>query len=146
MDILSRIAGRKTYLDVNVFIYALEGLPEVSHALAALFKAIDSTAIQTVTSELALAEALIKPIQNKNIQHQACYEMAIRSRRGLQVVPVLRTILLEAARLRGTTGLRLPDAIHLPTALSSGCEVFLTNDHRIKHTGLETLLLQDFVR
>ncbi len=146
MDILSRIAGRKTYLDVNVFIYALEGFPEVSHALAALFKAIDSAAIQTVTSELALAEALIKPIQNKNIQHQACYEMAIRSRRGLQVVPVLRTILLEAARLRGTTGLKLPDAIHLATALSSGYEVFLTNDHRIKHTGLETLLLQDFAR
>jgi predicted nucleic acid-binding protein len=146
LDILSWIAGRKTYLDVNVFVYALEGFPEVSHALAALFKAIDSAAIQTVTSELALAEALIKPIQNKNIQHQAFYEMAIRSRRGLQVVPVLRTILLEAARLRGTTGLKLPDAIHLATALSSGCEVFLTNDHRSKHTGLETLLLQDFAR
>ncbi|WP_299429966.1 type II toxin-antitoxin system VapC family toxin [uncultured Meiothermus sp.] len=146
MDILSRIAGRKTYLDVNVFIYALEGFPEVSHALETLFKAIDSAAIQTVTSELALAEALIKPIQNTNIQHQAFYEMAIRSRRGLEVVPVLRTILLEAARLRGTTGLKLPDAIHLATALSSGCEVFLTNDHRIKHAGLKTLLLQDFAR
>lgn len=144
MDILSRIAGRKTYLDVNVFIYALEGFPEVEHALEVLFKAIDTAAFQTVTGELSLAEALVKPIENKNVQHQAVYEGAIRNRKGLEVVPVSRRILLEAAQLRGTIALKLPDAIHVATALQSGCEVFLTNDDRIKHSSFEVLLLRNF--
>lgn len=144
MEILNRIAGRKTYLDVNVFIYALEGFPQVEQTLEALFKAIDSAELQTVTSELSLAEALIRPIENNNLQHQAIYQSAIRSRTGLEVVPVSRSILLEAARLRGTVGLKLPDAIHVATALQTDCEVFLTNDDRIQHPGLEVLLLRDF--
>ena len=144
MDILSRIAGRKVYCDVNIFIYALEGFPEIEVALKALFKSIDTGIIQAVTSELALAEALIKPFENHNVQHQAIYDAAIRNRKGLEVVPISRNILIEAARLRGTTGLKLPDAIHVTTALQSGCAVFLTNDDRIKHPNLDFILLREF--
>jgi len=45
--------------------------------------------------------------------------------------PVDRSVLIDAARLRGRTGLRLPDAIHASTALASGCDTFLTNDRRL---------------
>ncbi|MBF6594329.1 MAG: PIN domain-containing protein [Thermaceae bacterium] len=145
MGILSRIAGRKTYLDTNVFIYALEGFPGTETVLEELFKAIDGGSIQTVTSELSLTEALIKPIQNGNVQHQAIYEAAIRSRKGLEVVPVSRSVLLEAAQLRGTTNLKLPDAIHAATATLSGCAVFLSNDDQIKHPSLELILLREFI-
>ena len=145
MDILSRIAARKVYCDVNIFIYALEGFPEIEAALKALFKGIDTGTIDAVTSELALAEALIKPFENRNVQHQAIYDAAIRNRKGLEVVPVSRNVLIEAARLRGTSGLKLPDAIHVATALQSGCAVFLTNDDRIKHPNLEVVLLREFM-
>ncbi len=50
----------------------------------------------------------------------------------LEVVPINRTILIESARLRSTTNLRLPDAIHVATAILSGCETFLTNDKRLE--------------
>ena len=145
MGILSRIAGRKTYLDTNVFIYTLEGFPGIEDALKELFKAIDAGAVQTVSSELSLAEVLIKPIQNKNVQHQAIYEAAIRSRKRLEVVPVSRSVLLEAARLRGTTNLRPPDTIHAATATLSGCTGFFSNDGRIKRPSLELILLREFI-
>jgi predicted nucleic acid-binding protein len=42
-------------------------------------------------------------------------------------------ILEAAARLRASSpGLHTPDAIHLATAMDASCEVFLTNDRRMK--------------
>jgi predicted nucleic acid-binding protein len=42
----------------------------------------------------------------------------------LQVVPVDGSIFLAAARLRATTSLKLPDAIHLATADRYRCDSF----------------------
>ena len=50
----------------------------------------------------------------------------------LAMVPVSRTILIDAARLRANSGLRLPDAIHVATAVAAGCPIFLSNDRRLK--------------
>jgi predicted nucleic acid-binding protein len=50
----------------------------------------------------------------------------------LSVLSVERTILIEAARLRGRLVLRLPDAMHVATAAAAGCDVLLSNDRRLK--------------
>ena len=41
---------------------------------------------------------------------------------------VIRPLLVESARLRASTGLRLPDAIHLAAAREAGCSTLVTND------------------
>ncbi|MEY4531807.1 MAG: hypothetical protein RLZZ156_2528, partial [Deinococcota bacterium] len=41
--------------------------------------------------------------------------------------------------------LKTPDAIHLATALETGCEVFLTNDTRIKSPDLEIITLSSLI-
>lgn len=43
-----------------------------------------------------------------------------------------RAILRGAAKLRASTNVRLPDAIHLATATAAGCDSFLTNDHHLQ--------------
>lgn len=43
-----------------------------------------------------------------------------------------RAILIEAARLRSSLRIRLPNAIHVATAMLAACELFLTNDQRIR--------------
>ncbi|MGH8006021.1 MAG: type II toxin-antitoxin system VapC family toxin, partial [Candidatus Binatia bacterium] len=40
-------------------------------------------------------------------------------------------IMERAAEVRAKYGFKTPDAIHLGAAVVSGCEVFLTNDHRL---------------
>ena len=52
MGIIDKIAGRRTYLDVNVFIYALEAHPGYLRLVTEIFQAIDHGQISAVTSEL----------------------------------------------------------------------------------------------
>ena len=54
------LSGR-IYLDTNIFIYALEGYRIFRTALATLFDALDRQELTAVTSELTLAEVLMKP-------------------------------------------------------------------------------------
>lgn len=54
-------------------------------------------------------------------------------------------ILIQAGILRGKTGMKTPDAIHVATAIASKCKIFLTNDRRIKMPkGLDKVLLSDY--
>ena len=65
---------------------------------------------------------------------------------GLVVAPVSRAVLVEAARLRPTTRMKLPDAIHAATARLSGSTVLLTNDAGIAAVaGVEVVRLSEAV-
>lgn len=55
-------------------------------------------------------------------------------------MPVDRSILVAAARLRAQLTLRLPDAIHVATALAADCELFVSNDRRVRLPDSMTLL------
>ena len=125
------LTGR-IYLDTNVFVYALEGYDQFRLPLTELFATIDQGLLQAVTSELTLAEALVKPLLDRNPEREAVYHRILRSSSHLLVMPVTRDILVTAAHLRAEQGLKLPDAIHAATAQLSGCQQFLTNDSRFK--------------
>lgn len=67
MGILDAIQGNRVYLDTNIWIYASEGYPVFIHDLTQLFQSIDRSNLNPVTSELLLAEALVKPFQNQDL-------------------------------------------------------------------------------
>jgi predicted nucleic acid-binding protein len=79
MGILSAITGSFVYLDANIFIYALEAFPEYASELTVLFEAIDRGQFQAVTSELTLAETLVKPLMDGDVAKQVVYEQAVQS-------------------------------------------------------------------
>jgi predicted nucleic acid-binding protein len=125
------ILSGRVYLDTNIFIYALEGYPAFRPILTTLFNALDRGELTAVTSELTLAEVLVKPLLDRHAERQAAYLQVLRPSTSLQVVPVSRDILLAAARLRADANLKLPDAIHAATAQLTSCDQFLTNDARL---------------
>ena len=145
MGLIEALGGRRTYLDANVFVYAVEGGTPFDEVLGDLFGWVARAEQEGLTSELTLAEALVKPFADGDVERQAAFERAVRTQGGLSVAPVTRAVLVEAARLRAVvTSLKLPDAIHAATALRHGCAVFLTNDRRIKALpGLDVLHLAD---
>lgn len=147
MGILDALRGRRTYLDTNVFIYALEGFPAFTEQLSLLFAAIERGEALCVTSQLTLAELLVKPFRDGDRAKETTCRQAIQNRPGLAVIPVGLEILVEAARRRAAENLRIPDAIHLATAISGGCGAFLTNDERLtSRKGLDVLLLAEQCR
>jgi predicted nucleic acid-binding protein len=144
--ILNTIRGERVYLDTNVFIYAIEGYPEFVDELNEFFDSIDAGNMRAFTSELTLAEVLVRPLRDANLEIQTAYQQALQSSEGLEVVPVSRDVLIEAARLRAVANLRLPDAIHGATAILTGCETFLTNDRRLAAVpGVEVVLLSEVI-
>lgn len=97
---LSSISKGIFYLDANVFIYALEAHPEFIGQVTALFEVIAATGSTSVTSELTLAECLVKPFQKQDVGAQMQYEQHISPSEALLVIPVSRQILKDAAQLR----------------------------------------------
>ena len=133
MGITNHLKGDRVYLDTNIFIYALEGFPDYVDTLTALFSEIDEGTLKAVTSELTLAEVLVKPLIDKNHHLQIIYQEAIQSSDYVDVIPIDRHILIEAAKIRAqSTTIHLPDAIHLATARMNHCTTFITNDKRLK--------------
>lgn len=153
MGLLKKLAGKKVYLDTNVFIYTVEQVVPWAARTVEVLKAIDNGELSAATSELSLAEALVKPFQLGNEQAIRAYRGIFQTRASLRVVPIERGILVDAARLRGaclrgadTARAKLPDAIHTATALVEGCEVILTNDRRFhSFPEINKLYLRDFL-
>lgn len=145
MGPLNAVAGRTVYLDANVVIYAVEDMPPHATKLKELFNRFDRGELHAVTSELTLAEVLVRPIRDQRPQARAAYERLLRQSAALTIAPVTRDVLTLAAELRAALPpLKLPDAIHVATSLLRGCTTVLTNDVRFETVpGLPVLLLSN---
>jgi predicted nucleic acid-binding protein len=99
-----------------------------------------------VTSELTLAELLVKPYRDQDLAQPAQYKKAIANRQNFFIVPILRDLLIDAAEVRANTQLKLPDAIHAATALRTDCTTFITNDRQLKKlTHIPVVLLSEVI-
>ena len=143
MGSLAERLGPKVYLDANFFIYVLEAAEPWARAAREVLEALDRGELTAVTSELSLAECLVKPLELRHSDIAEAYLEFLNDHHFLAIGPVTREILIEAARLRGLSRIKLPDAIHAATALQKGCSSFLTNDDRLKIEGIEVLRWQD---
>jgi predicted nucleic acid-binding protein len=132
MGSLESIPGPRVYLDANIFIYYLEDFPQFAPVLDSLFRRLDRGELHAVTSELTLAEILVKPLQAADATAVSTYQSFLGGSSSLTVAPVTRDILIAAARLRAGSSLKLPDAIHAATSLQHRCTSYLTNDQRLR--------------
>jgi predicted nucleic acid-binding protein len=122
----------RVYLDANVFIAAFEHVGAHSDHAWWLIRAIENGEIIAATSEITLAEILVKPFERGQTDLADGYEKMISSGSHFEVLPVRRDILMGAAGLRARrTSIRLPDAVHIATAQALSCSVFISNDRRL---------------
>jgi predicted nucleic acid-binding protein len=127
------------YIDANPFIYVIEGGDTIAAPIKALFASLRERPGLAVTSELTLAEVLPKAPLPK---HRRSYFNLMIWSGIIDLRPVSRAILIETADYRkaaatkradgSDTMPKLPDAIHVVTAIRSGCKNFLSSDARIK--------------
>jgi predicted nucleic acid-binding protein len=121
----------RVYFDTNVFILLVEGEPERAAIIRRLFDELRKYDSSAVTSELTLGEVLAPP------RRKGALELHIKKRIYLdlivwsgfiELIPVSRDLLIETANLRNVSRHKLPDAVHVVSAIRSRCTYFLSND------------------
>lgn len=116
------------YLDSCVILYALNEDPKFGPPARAALAELRQQHLQPVISALVRLECLVQPMA------KADSERLHRTHCFLQLFPVLAiqdSTFELATELRARHRLRTPDALHLATALSHGCQSLITNDQRL---------------
>jgi len=122
---------QRVYLDANILIYLVEGAPGQRRPVELLLQPLQAAGARFITSELSLAEVLVHPIRGSNDRLVSLYEQQIDEE--LSTEPISRQVLVLAARMRAETpSRRMPDAIHIATAVLTGAHTFVTGDKGIK--------------
>ena len=126
-------ASRRIYLDSNIFIRMLENKDDSAAALLQLLGgALRGREPCFATSELTLAELLVKPYRDANVELMETYDRWTTASRNIQVAGVGRNVLKRAALMRANFPvLKLPDAIHIASAITLECSHLLTADLRL---------------
>ncbi len=119
----------RIYLDSAPLIYLVEN---VAPYAAALMTRLAAPNTFQVCSELTRLECRVKPIRDSEPALLAAFDSYFANIITL-VLPLSRQTIDQATELRARYGLKMPDALHLAAAISAGCDLFLTNDPRLKH-------------
>ncbi len=130
--------GDLVVVDTAPLIYILENHPAFASLFQGLFEAADQGRLQIAVSTISVAELLVGPLKEGKDALAKRYEKALGN---FDLVAVSTDIAVTAARLRATTGLRLPDALQAATALEVGAAALITHDRDFsKLSGLKILL------
>ena len=137
--------GATLFVDSQVLIYTVERVPRYWAILSLFWDDVLDAIVSVTISELALLECLVRLLRLGDPMMTAAFEDFF-TRPGIAIVPIDRTILREAARLRADRkALRTPDSIQLATARLRGVSYFLSNDRNLRVApGLNVLILDDF--
>jgi predicted nucleic acid-binding protein len=90
---LIELLGIRVYIDANIVIYAVEGFAAHERVIRALLTAMDDGEITAVTSELTLAEVLVKPKRDVDERLVTAYRTFLEPTSALSLIPVDRAVL-----------------------------------------------------
>ena len=121
----------RIYWDSMLFIYWLEGNPQLGKRVDAIWSRMQERNDQLITGALAFGEvfagAYRRGANKERIQEvRAALEIAVSG-----VIPFTAETADLYGRIRGSLKITSADAIHLACAASAGTDLFLTNDKNL---------------
>ncbi|WP_161992574.1 type II toxin-antitoxin system VapC family toxin [Aureimonas leprariae] len=117
------------YLDTNAII----AFVEQRHAgLELLFAHAERGLVELLTSELTLAEVLVRPLQRAEDWLLQLYEGLLVEDRVVGMKSISLDILRRSAAIRAATGGKTPDSIHVATAIAGECAYLVSSDRRLR--------------
>ena len=125
-----RAAAVRVYLDSNCVIYFVERNPTWWPKVVARIARFRAAGDQLVVGDLTQAECLVGPFKTRDITLEASYR-AFFTDPDITVLPMTAVVCERAARLRAAYSFKLPDALHLATAIEHGCDLFLSADSKL---------------
>lgn len=138
--------GQRVYIDTNVFIYFLAQHPVYFDTAAAILQACDSGNIHGITGDAVVAELLVQPYRLNDTATIAAIQRWFARENFIKRLSHDAASFELAAKLRGTQGGKLIDALHYATALNGQCRFLITNDHAFKSSGqLQVVTLNEML-
>lgn len=130
-----------------LLIYLLEEHPRYVDLADVVMEFIESGTGNGITSTLTIAELLTAPAQAGDDKALRDYELYLTNFPNLEIVPLSVDLAKKTARVRASTGLKMPDSIQIATALVAGADVIVSNDKRWRNRteGLPVVLLDDYL-
>jgi len=134
------------YLDANGFIYSVERIEPHRTLLEPMWRLAQAGQFEIVSSELVILETLAKPLREGDTILENLFR-ALLFAREVRLIPATASLWEQAARLRATTGLKTPDALHAATALAVGSTLFVTNAGGFRRvSGLPVAVLDEVAK
>jgi predicted nucleic acid-binding protein len=139
---MARLAS-KIALDSSIFIYNLEQHEPYWRECLDLLMAAEEGQTVGVASVLVYSEVLVKAMQTSEAAGRTARQYLQRLT-YIDIVSTTKRIAYEAAVLRAIHGakLKLPDAIHLATALDQRADEFVTNDYALANLHVDGLRIR----
>ena len=133
----------RLYLDTNALIFGVEGPAKVRDQVFGWIDRFEATSDGlAVTSRLSRLECRVKPMRLGDTAALARFD-AVLDAGNLSIVEVSADVIERATEIRAQHGFRVPDALHMATAVLERADVFLTSDAKLKRfSNLAVELLQ----
>jgi len=129
--------------DTAPIIYFVEANPAYDNLVSNIFNRVAAGELEGWTSVISLSEVLVQPIVSGRNDLQKAYRELLLKSSNFHTVPINVAVAENAARMRATYGLRLPDAIQIAFALDVGCQAIVCNDHSMRRVAELSILILD---
>jgi predicted nucleic acid-binding protein len=118
------------YFDTGIIIRLVEGVDRVRIPIEERLQAIRDADRVAITSRLSRLECRCKPIREKRTDLLESYDVFFSSE-DVVLQEIDAAVIEKATELRASFGLKIPDAIHVATALLCKVAAFWTVDQRL---------------
>lgn len=132
---------KRLFLDTAPVIYFVEQHPTFAAQVEGVFEHLERGEWTAVVSPVTLAECLVIPYREGNQRLVKLFFEFLTEGPGIEFILLDEMISDKAAALRARYGVTLADALQLACALTSACDVFLTNDERLRRVSEISVLL-----
>ena len=120
------------YFDTNALIRFIERRDETQEKLRLTLELGVAGDKTMFTSDIAVAECLYGAYKTRDEHLEARYGEFFYGSKLLTLAPVSSRQIIQAARIGADRRMRLVDAVHFLAAFECGCQVFITNDLRLR--------------
>jgi len=123
---------KKTYIDTSLYIFIFNKDVELYPTSAFIVDTLIKQNKPIVSSAITLAELLAKKQIQTNFAVRESIKLRYQNVPNLEIVNVDIYLAELAASLRVKYCLKLPDALHLATAILTECDLFVCGDKHFK--------------
>ena len=136
---------KKIFLDATPVIYFIQQDENFFEQTKQIFKFIKEKNFKIISSDVVTAESCVYAYRQKNFDWLDAFDNLMKFL-NVEIIHTTEEIARKTSKIRAEyKSFETPDAFNLATAVLSDCEIFLTNDKRLKKFDeIKVVTVEDF--